>query len=105
MNSAAGYHMRVLIKSHILVYRNLIFYVLTIAVFGSLLWFVFKQGSRLEAEQTQPASVGENSQGIINAPDRGTVGVSLGSAIGDLLTRLAQNVGQPVSLLLLQIAM
>src|SRR5438874_1431059 len=104
MNPGARYHMPVQIKSHILGYRNLIFYVLTIAVFGSLLWFVFKQGSSLEAEPTQPASMGENNQRI-NAPDREMAGISLGSAIGDLLTRLSQNVGQPLSLLLLQIAM
>ena len=32
--------------------RNLIFYILTIAIFGSLVWLVFDQGTKLETEQS-----------------------------------------------------
>ena len=40
--------------------RNLIFYVLLIAIFGSLLWFVFNQGAKLEALQSPQTSAGES---------------------------------------------
>ena len=41
--------------------RNLIFYVLLMAIFGSLLWFVFNQGAKLEVLQS-PQTSAKNSE-------------------------------------------
>src|SRR3989442_5764299 len=103
MNQGARYYMNVLLKRHALMYRNLIFYVLTLAVFGSLMWFVFNQGTKLEAEPTPIATVADSNEGI-NAAGHGIAGIFQASAIVVLSTNLSQNVGHPLSLLLLQIA-
>ncbi|HJS17327.1 MAG TPA: cation:proton antiporter [Anaerolineales bacterium] len=78
--------------------RNLIFYVLLIAIFGSLLWFVFNQGAELEVLQSPQTSVGEMS---VENPEFGaTADVS---AFFVFFRNLSQNLRHPLSLLLLQI--
>jgi Kef-type K+ transport system membrane component KefB len=73
--------------------RNLIFYTLLIAVFGSLLWFVFHQGAKLDVLQSLETRA-ENSE-IQASTHEGAVAVFSRS--------LSQNLGHPLSLLLLQI--
>ena len=80
--------------------RNLIFYIMTVAIFGSLLWFVFNQGAKLKA--TQPAqtsaAVADQSQstGLQSSEvPEGAVAVFFGS--------LSENLEHPLSLLLIQI--
>ena len=72
--------------------RNLIFYVLTIAIFGSLLWFVFNQGAKLEEIQSSQTSA--QNQVAATAP---------GSAIPVFFRSLSENLEHPLSLLLIQI--
>ncbi|HSJ89933.1 MAG TPA: cation:proton antiporter [Anaerolineales bacterium] len=69
--------------------RNLIFYVVLIAIFGSLLWFVFDQGSKLDGLQSAPTSA-ETSQ------------VKVGAAVV-FFSGLSENLEHPLSLLLIQI--
>lgn len=69
--------------------RNLIFYVVVITVFGSLLWFVFNQGAKLEEVQPAPTSA-QTSQ-----VEAGAVVVFFKS--------LSENLDHPLSLLLIQI--
>ena len=78
--------------------RNLIFYILTIAIFGSLLWLVFDQGTKLEIEhsaRTQPEARAEGQIPEAMAQE---------SVVVVFLTNLSQNIEHPLSLLLLQIA-
>ena len=103
MKPGAQFRLNVLLKRQILVSRNFLFYVLAIAVFGSLLWLVFKQGSKLEMGSAATASAGDSNQ-VIGAPNDGLASSSQGRVIIDLLSELSQNVGHPFSLLLLQIA-
>jgi Kef-type K+ transport system membrane component KefB len=72
--------------------RNLIFYVLTIAIFGSLLWFVFNQGAKLEEIQSSQTSA--TNQVEATAP---------GGAILVFFKSLSENLEHPLSLLLMQI--
>jgi Kef-type K+ transport system membrane component KefB len=67
--------------------RNLIFYILLIVIFGSILWFVFNEGAKLEAD---PLS---SRAGITSHQD----------AIVVFRGNLSQNLGHPLGLLLLQI--
>lgn len=70
--------------------RNLILYILTIAIFGSITWLVFDQGMKLEIEQSvliQPAEAMAHE-----------------SAATIFLKNISQNIEHPLSLLLLQIA-
>lgn len=69
--------------------RNLIFYVVVIIVFGSLLWFVFSQGSKLDERQSAPTSA-EASQ------------VQAGAGVV-FFRSLSENLEHPLSLLLIQI--
>lgn len=78
--------------------RNLIFYILTIAIFGSLLWLVFDQGAKLETEQSGRTQQEARAEG---QPPESMVQES---AIDVFLTNLSQNIEHPLSLLLLQIA-
>jgi K+:H+ antiporter len=71
--------------------RNLIFYVLLMAIFGSLLWVVFNQGAKLDVLQP-PQTSATNRE--LEARD-GTVVV--------FFRNLSENLGHPLSLLLLQI--
>ena len=73
--------------------RNLIFYILMIAIFGSLLWFVFNQGAKLDNLQF-PQTSAENGKVEATIHD--------GAAIV-FFRNLSQNLGHPLSLLLLQI--
>ena len=42
--------------------RKLVLYVLTIVIFGSLLWFVFKQGARLNVIPFAQTILGETQE-------------------------------------------
>ena len=72
--------------------RNLIFYVLVIAIFGSLMWFVFNQGAKLEVLQFPQSSM-ENPKVEATAPEGALV----------FLRSLFENLEHPLSLLLIQI--
>jgi len=69
--------------------RNLVFYVVLIAIFGSLLLFVFNQGSKLDEVQSAPVSV-ESSQ------------IEAGAGVV-FFRSLSENLEHPLSLLLIQI--
>ena len=72
--------------------RNLIFYILLIAIFGSLLWLIFYQGAKLEAIESPQTSIGNPEVEAI---------AHTGAVV--YLRSLSQNLGHPLSLLLLQI--
>lgn len=72
--------------------RNLIFYTLLIALFGSLLWFVFNEGAKLEALNVH--QTGTETPVETHAP---------GVAIVVYSKSLFENLEQPLSLLLMQI--
>ncbi len=78
--------------------RNLIFYILTIAIFGSLLWLVFDQGAKLEIEQSERTQQAAQAEG--QAPEA----TAQESATVVFLKNVSQNIEHPLSLLLLQIA-
>lgn len=82
--------------------RNLIFYTVLMVVFGSLLWFVFNQGAKLEPVQPAQTAVGENQESAnLNNP-----AIEAGSHDGTLaafLKSLFENLEHPLSLLLIQI--
>ena len=78
--------------------RNLIFYILTIAIFGSLLWLVFDQGTKLEIEQSARTQQEARAEG--QTPEA----MAQESVVVVFLTNLSQNIQHPLSLLLLQIA-
>jgi len=82
--------------------RNLIFYILTIAIFGSLMWLVFNQGSKLEFESTAGVSLGNPHQVTPENPD--SVAFAQESALRIFLTNVSQNMAHPLSRLMLQIA-
>lgn len=73
--------------------RNLIFYAVLIGIFGSLLWFVFNQGAKAEAQQSRPTSV-ESAQ-VEAAAQQGPVAA--------IFRDVSQKLGDPFSLLLIQI--
>ena len=79
--------------------RNLIFYTLLIAIFGSLLWFVFNQGAKLEVLQTGAAE----TQEVTSAPNPEVGARAPAGAIVVFLSSLFQNLEHPLSLLLIQI--
>src|SRR6188474_1266106 len=79
--------------------RNLIFYTLLIAIFGSLLWFVFNQGAKLEVLQTGAAE----TQEVTSAPNPKVGASAPAGAIVVFLSSLFQNLEHPLSLLLIQI--
>jgi Kef-type K+ transport system membrane component KefB len=81
--------------------RNLIFYVLTMAVFSSLLWFVFSQGAKLDHLQLPPIGIGVTPQSTTENPE--VEAAPHESAIVVFFQNLSQNFGHPLSLLLLQI--
>jgi Kef-type K+ transport system membrane component KefB len=69
--------------------RNLIFYILVIAVFGSLLWLVFNQGSKLDGRQ----SIATSAESFKLEE----------SAVVVFFRSLSENLDHPLSLLLIQI--
>src|SRR5512141_3215685 len=73
--------------------RNLIFYAVLIGIFGSLLWFVFNQGAKAEAQQSRPTSV-ESAQ-VEAAAQQGPLAA--------IFRDVSQKLGDPFSLLLIQI--
>jgi Kef-type K+ transport system membrane component KefB len=75
--------------------RNLIFYALLITIFGSLLWFVFNQGAKLDVLQTPQTSVG-NSE---------VQAIAQESTIVVFFRSLFENLEHPLSLLLIQIVL
>ena len=82
--------------------RNLIFYVLLIAIFSSLLWFVFDQGAKLEVPQFPQTDISEAGTSISSTHLDSEASTHLSAAI--LFFRsLFQNLGHPLSLLLIQI--
>jgi Kef-type K+ transport system membrane component KefB len=83
--------------------RNLIFYVLTIVIFGSSLWLVFDQGMNLETGQGTQASLGDSTQ-VSNTEDHDVESTTQGNVLIVFLTNVSQNMAQPLSRLLLQIA-
>jgi len=82
--------------------RNLIFYTLVIAIFGSLLWFVFDQGAKLKTPQSAQASAGE-TQEATNAGNPDDAAAVNESALIGFFRSLFQNLEHPLSLLLIQI--
>jgi len=73
--------------------RNLVFYILTMAIFGSLVWFVLNQGAKLE--DIQSAQPGAQNQAEAMTAQEGTLPVFFRS--------LSENLEHPLSLLLMQI--
>jgi len=82
--------------------RNLIFYTLLIAIFGSLVWFVLDQGAKLENEQNIPTAVGESWEEASEGEQIGSIAQE--SALLVFLRSFSQNTAHPLSRLLLQIA-
>jgi Kef-type K+ transport system membrane component KefB len=73
--------------------RNLLFYIFTIAIFGSLLWFVLNQGAKLEdIQSTQPG-----------APNQIDAITTQEGAVLVFIRSLSENLEHPLSLLLMQI--
>src|SRR5690349_2835652 len=71
--------------------RNFIFYTVLIAIFGSLLWFVFYEGAKLQS----PQSGAETPQSESTVVSEG--------AVGTFFKSVSENVAHPLSLLLIQI--
>ena len=82
--------------------RNLIFYIFLIAIFGSLLWFVFDQGAKLETVPSAQTGM-ENTTDQKSADNQSLVTTTHESAVTVFLMGLSQNVRHPLSLLLIQI--
>ena len=82
--------------------RNLIFYILVIAIFGSLMWFVFDQGTKLEGLQSPQISAGETHAATSAENPKVETSVHEG-AVTLFFRNLSQNLGHPLSLLLIQI--
>lgn len=82
--------------------RNFIFYALVIAIFGSLLWFVFDQGAKLDVIQSPPTVTGETGEAM-DGQNPDTITTSQPSVIIAFIRDLLANLGHPLSLLLSQI--
>src|SRR5690349_8878811 len=82
--------------------RNLIFYTVVIAVFGSLIWLVFNQGTNLSEIQS-PTTTAANTNGApsVENPDLATTAPA--GVVAAFLLSLFANLGHPLSLLLIQI--
>lgn len=76
--------------------RQLIFYVLFIAIFGLLVWLIIYWGRQLEIDPSQPGRPGEITQPVAAQP-------ASDSAVELFGQSLADNLAHPLSLLLLQI--
>jgi Kef-type K+ transport system membrane component KefB len=82
--------------------RNLIFYALVIAIFGSLLWFVFDQGAKLDVLPSTPTIAAENEEAAdAQNPDVATSAQA--GVVVSFLSSLFANLQHPFSLLLIQI--
>jgi Kef-type K+ transport system membrane component KefB len=73
--------------------RNFIFYTVLMVIFGSLLWFVFYQGARLEMI---PSPEGSTQIPAVAAP-------AAGGAVAIFFRSVSENLEHPLSLLLIQI--
>lgn len=82
--------------------RNLIFYTVVIAVFGSLMWFVFNQGAKLENIQASQPSLGETNGTTSAQNSQVEAGADEGAA-GMFFKSVFENLEHPLSLLLIQI--
>src|ERR1044072_5389450 len=82
--------------------RNLIFYVLLIAIFGSILWFEFNQGAKLEVLRS-PQTITGAAQAAVTTENSDVQATSDNRAIVVFFRNLSQNLEHPLSLLLLQI--
>lgn len=80
----------------------MIFYVLLISIFSSLLWFVFNQGAKLEVIQPPQTSTGEVHQATSAENPEGEATAHDG-VVAVFFRELSQNLGHPLSLLLIQI--
>ena len=83
--------------------RNLIFYVLMLAIFGSLLWFVFNQGAELDVLQFPQTSTEQTFEATSVENPRVEATVVQKDVVGEFFRSLSQNLAHPLSLLLLQI--
>ncbi len=81
--------------------KSLIFYVLTIVIFGSLVWLVLDQGAKLENEQNSPISVVESSEAANGTEQIDATAQE--SAMPVFFKNFLQNFSHPLSHLLLQI--
>ena len=82
--------------------RNLVLYVLTVAIFGSLVWFVLNQGTKLENEQKISTAVAELHPETSSVQQIGTIAQD--NALLVFIKVFSQNIAHPLSRLLLQIA-
>ncbi|MDQ3004008.1 MAG: cation:proton antiporter [Chloroflexota bacterium] len=82
--------------------RNLIFYILTVVIFGSLVWFVLDQGAKLANEPSTPMIVEESHEEA--SLGKQIDAAAQKSAMFVLLKNFSQNTARPFSRLLLQIA-
>jgi Kef-type K+ transport system membrane component KefB len=83
--------------------RNFVFYMLLFAIFGSLLWFVFSQGAKLEDVQSAQLGTSEAQQASNSQIPK--IQTTTDESAGVLSIRnLSQNMAHPLSRLLLQIA-
>ena len=82
--------------------RNLIFYVLVVVVFGSLLWFVFNQGSRLNVIPSTQTIPGE-AQESASLENQEVASTDQAGAVVVFIRSLFENLEHPLSLLLIQI--
>ena len=82
--------------------RNLIFYTVVIAVFGSLIWLVFNQGTKLSIIQS-PTTTAANSNEAASVENPDSAMTAPAGAVSAFLQSLFANLGHPLSLLLIQI--
>jgi Kef-type K+ transport system membrane component KefB len=82
--------------------RNLVFYIVVVAIFGSLLWLVFQQGAKLNVVESHTTVVGEtNEAASAESTDRATT--SHPGMFVSFIKSLSANLQHPLSLLLIQI--
>lgn len=81
--------------------KSLAFYVLTIVIFGSLVWFVLDRGAKLENEQNGPISVLESPEAASGTEQIGDTVQA--SALSVFFKNFSENFSHPLSRLLLQI--
>jgi Kef-type K+ transport system membrane component KefB len=82
--------------------RNFTFYILTIVIFGSLLWLVFNQGAKLDVIQSHPTVAAETNEAA-SVDNYAVAPTAQLGAVVTFLRSLSENLGHPLSLLLIQI--
>jgi Kef-type K+ transport system membrane component KefB len=83
-------------------HRNLIFYTVVIAVFGSLIWLVFNQGTKLSVIQAPTTTAGDTNE-VASVENSDTAAAAPAGVVAAFLQSLFANLGHPLSLLLIQI--